>query len=139
MKTQSNFRAMTAIAVMLAISISAYAQATKTLTTPQKFINFVAVTGITDVTDKATAGTPLSLTGTVVPANATNKTIVWSVVSAGTTKAKIERGGNAFNAPEAGTVTIRATIANGVAEGKDYTKDFTITVSPRRLPPTRNN
>ena len=138
MKKQSNFRTMTAIAIMFAISFSAYAQTTKTLQTQQKFINFVAVTGITDVTDKATAGTPLTLTGTIVPANATNKTIAWSVVSAGTTGAKIERGGSAFNATEAGTVTIKATIANGVAEGKDYTQEFTITVREKMtLPITR--
>jgi len=126
MKTPSIFRAMTAIAFTLTISFSAYAQVAKTLITKQAF---VAVTGISGVPDKATADTPLTLTGTVAPSNATNKTIEWSMVSAGTTKAKIERGGSAFSAAEAGTVTIRATIANGVAEGKNYTQDFTITVS----------
>jgi len=51
---------------------------------------FVAVTGITDVPNAATAGTDLTLSGTVAPSDATNKTIVWSVKTAGTTGATID-------------------------------------------------
>ena len=36
---------------------------------------FVSVTDITDVPTTATAGTPLALTGTAVPSNATNRMI----------------------------------------------------------------
>ena len=86
--------------------------------------DFVAVTNITGVPATATAGTALTLTGTVVPSTATNKTITWSVVSGSATVS-----GSTLNAAAAGTVTVRATIANGTAQGTNYTKDFTITVS----------
>ena len=87
---------------------------------------FVAVTSITGVPLTATVGISRSLTGTVNPSNATNKTIVWSVQSAGTTGAVIT--GGALNATSEGTVTVRATIANGTAAGTPYTQDFNITV-----------
>ena len=90
---------------------------------------FVPVTDITSVPDNAVAGTPLTLTGTVVPSDATNQTIVWSISASdtGTTGASIS--GAAFTATAAGTATITATIANGTAVGTDYTQDFTITVN----------
>jgi len=84
---------------------------------------FVAVTGITGVPTAATAGTPLTLIGTVEPANATNKAIVWSVVSGSATVS-----GNTLTATAAGTVTIRGTIINGTAQGTNYTQDFGIAV-----------
>ena len=46
-------------------------------------ITFVPVTGITGVPASGAVGT-LTLTGTVAPNNATNKTIAWTVKSAGT-------------------------------------------------------
>jgi hypothetical protein len=88
---------------------------------------FVPVTNITSVPATATAGTPLTLTGTVVPGNATNQTIVWSVQNAGTTGATIT--GNTLNTTAAGTVTVRASITNGTAAGTHYTQDFDIEVS----------
>ena len=91
------------------------------------FVPFVAVSGITGVAPSATAGTPLALSGTVNPNNATHKTIVWSVASTGATGATIT--GATFPATSAGAATVRATIANGKAAGEDYTQDFTITVS----------
>jgi hypothetical protein len=93
-----------------------------TVTTP-----FVPVTGIT-MTSAATAavGTPLALTGTVQPATATNRTIVWTVKTIGTTGATIT--GTTLNTTAAGTVTITAAIANGTAAGTDYTREFSITV-----------
>ena len=87
-----------------------------------------SVTNITGVPGTATAGTSLTLTGTVVPANATNQTIVWSVVDAGTTGATVS--GNTLNTVSAGTVNLRATIVNGTAVGTDYTQDFTVAVNP---------
>jgi uncharacterized protein YjdB len=88
---------------------------------------FVAVTNITGIPTSATAWTPLTLSGTITPSNATNKTITWSVKNAGATGATIS--GSTFKAATAGTATITATIANGKATGTAYTKDFTITVS----------
>lgn len=88
---------------------------------------FVPITGITGVPTAATAGVDLTLSGTVVPANATNQTIDWNVLSAGTTGATVS--GNTLSATAAGTVTVRATITNGLTVSTDYTQDFTITVS----------
>ncbi|MCL2416690.1 MAG: leucine-rich repeat protein [Bacteroidales bacterium] len=88
---------------------------------------FVAVANITNVPTTATAGTPLTLTGTVNPSDAINQTIVWSVQDAGTTGATIN--GNTLNTTSAGTVTVRATIANGATATTDFTQDFNITVT----------
>ena len=69
----------------------------------------------------------LSLTATVMPSNATNQTIVWSVQNAGTTGATVSD--NRLNTTAAGTVTIAATITNGTAIDTNYTQNFTITVA----------
>ena len=89
--------------------------------------SFIPVEEITDVPDTATAGTPLELTRTVVPNNATNQTITWSVLYDDGTSASIE--GNILYATAAGTVTVLATIANGLAVGTNYTQDFDIAVN----------
>ena len=89
--------------------------------------NFVAVSGITGVPVSATVGIPLTLNGTVSPSNATNKDISWTVSNAGTTGANIS--GNTLNTTGAGSVTITATVANGIAEGTAYTQNFNITVN----------
>ena len=88
---------------------------------------FVAVTDITLSTNTVMAGTPLTLTTTVVPNNADNKTIVWSVVNANGTGASIN--GNTFSAIGQGTASIRASITNGTAVGTNFTKDFNISVT----------
>jgi len=95
-------------------------------------LSFVAVTGITDVPTTFSIGSlsgdySFTLSGTVAPTNATNKIIVWSVKSPGTTGAKIS--GNTLTASAAGTVTVTATIANGKATGKAFTSDFAITIN----------
>ncbi|GHT40636.1 hypothetical protein AGMMS49965_09190 [Bacteroidia bacterium] len=87
---------------------------------------------VTDVTlSSATttvAGTPLTLAATVEPATATNKTIVWSVKAANGTGATI--ADSVLTVSTAGNVVVAATIAKGVAAGEDFTKDFTIIVTP---------
>ncbi|MDR1724669.1 MAG: T9SS type A sorting domain-containing protein, partial [Tannerella sp.] len=88
---------------------------------------FVAVTNISGVPTSATAGTSLTLAGTVSPADATNSAIVWSIANAGTTGATIS--GATFTAAAAGTATVRATVVNGLTASTDYTQDFTITVN----------
>jgi hypothetical protein len=85
---------------------------------------FVRVVHIEGVPDTGTAGTPLALTATIRPAFASNKDIIWSVKDAGNTGADIN--GNILNAAAGGAVTIRAIIANGIAEGKEYAQDFNI-------------
>ncbi|MCL2042185.1 MAG: C25 family cysteine peptidase [Bacteroidales bacterium] len=92
----------------------------------------IPVTDITGVSGTATATLPLTLTGTVVPSDATNKTITWSVQNAGTTGATIT-GGNILNTTNSGTATILATIVNGAGPSTNYTKPFTITVTKATL------
>jgi endo-1,4-beta-xylanase len=96
----------------------------------------VSVTGITGIPTTATVGT-LSLSGMVSPANATNKNIVWSIKSPGTTGATIN--GSTLTTTNAGTVTITATIANGKSAGTPYTKDFNITFTFTFFPVTSIN
>jgi uncharacterized repeat protein (TIGR02543 family) len=89
---------------------------------------FVPVTNITGVPTGATAGTDLSLSGTVVPGNATNQTITWSVASAGATGASIVSG-TTLRTTAAGTATITATVINGLTASSNYTQNFDITVT----------
>jgi len=88
---------------------------------------FVPVIGITGVSNSVNIGATLTLSGVVTPSNATYKTITWTVKSTGTTGATIS--GNKLSVTGAGTVTVTATINNGIATGTPFTKDFTITVS----------
>jgi hypothetical protein len=88
---------------------------------------FVPVTDITGVPSEAVAGVDLVLAGAAEPAGATNQTITWRVESAGDTGAVIR--GNTFTAAAAGTAVVRATVADGLAAGADYAKDFAIIVS----------
>ena len=101
------------------------ATATELTFTPT--VGFIPVTDITDIPASARVAVPLTLTGTVVPVDATNQDIVWSVENAGTTGANITSG-NILNTTDAGTVTIRATIINGTSVSTDYFKDVNITV-----------
>jgi hypothetical protein len=92
-------------------------------------VGFVAVADIIGIPATATAETPLTLSGTVTPSNATNQTIIWSVQNAGNTGATIATGSNVLNTTAAGTVIVGATIANGASATTNFTKDFTITVN----------
>jgi hypothetical protein len=88
---------------------------------------FVAVTGISGVPATATVNTALTLTGTVVPPNATNQTIVWTVKDPGTTGAII--AGTQLTATAAGQAVVTAAITNGAGQGLAFTRDFTITAT----------
>ncbi|MDR2566702.1 MAG: Ig-like domain-containing protein [Bifidobacteriaceae bacterium] len=90
-------------------------------------VPFVPVSGITGVPDTATAGVPLTLSGTVEPVGATNRAIVWSVKSAGTTGATI--AGDILEATAPGALVITATVAGGAAPSADYAQDFAIAVA----------
>jgi hypothetical protein len=87
---------------------------------------FVPVTGIIGVPTVAIKDRNLTLHGTIVPANATNRTIVWSCDDS-----NVAINGNILNASAAATVgtdyTITATITDGAAESVPYTEDFIIT------------
>jgi uncharacterized repeat protein (TIGR02543 family) len=86
---------------------------------------FVPVTNITGVPTTATVGTPITLSGTVTPGNATNKNIVWSGTGV---------SGNQFTPASEGTATVTATIINGLTASSNYTQNFDITVSAAPLP-----
>jgi len=88
---------------------------------------FVSVTNITGVPSSAKVGTELTLTGTVVPSDASSKTIVWSVKDAGSTGATIS--GGKLSTTAAGTVVVTATIAGGSTSSAPFVKDFTIRVT----------
>jgi hypothetical protein len=91
-------------------------------------VTFVPVTNITGVPTTATATLPLTLTGAVVPSNATNQTITWSLVNAGTTGATIADG-NILNTTNSGTAIVEAKVINGISPTANYTQNCTITVS----------
>ncbi|GHS97581.1 hypothetical protein AGMMS50276_17890 [Synergistales bacterium] len=96
---------------------------------------FVPVTNIINVPTLTPERTPLKLSGTVEPSNATYKTIVWSVLNAGATGATVS--GDTLNTKLAGTVNVLATITNGLAVSPvstDYKQSFDITVRPLTAP-----
>jgi hypothetical protein len=95
---------------------------------PFQVIDFVPVTEILDVPTETTAGVLLNLylKGTVIPNNATYKTIVWSVKDAGTTGATITA--SKLYTTSFGMAIITATIKDGSKIGMDYTQNFTIEV-----------
>ena len=106
----------------------------------------VDVINIDNVPDSAIAGTPLMLSGTVSPSNASNQDILWSIKDGGTTEASIFRSryhyvvmteprdvgpppDSVLYTTATGTVTVTATIYNGSSNGKkNYSKDFVIMV-----------
>jgi hypothetical protein len=90
--------------------------------------SFVPVANIINVPAAAIVALPLTLSGTVVPSDASNQTITWSIANAGTTGATIS-GSNILNVTGAGTVTVRATILNGASPTTSYIQDFPITVT----------
>ena len=89
---------------------------------------FEAVGRITNVPSSVTAGSTLTLTGTVDPTTATNQTIVWSLDNANGTGSTLS--GNVLTAGATnGNVRVKATIADGVAVGSPYEEYFDIAVT----------
>ncbi|MDR1754211.1 MAG: InlB B-repeat-containing protein, partial [Eubacterium sp.] len=79
-------------------------------------------------------GAQLTLNATVLPSNATNKVISWSVKEAGNTGAVID--GSKLSANAVGTVKVTATVANGTtSDGTPFIKDFDIVVNPADVKP----
>lgn len=97
---------------------------TKTLTDIAFMTPIKNLTGVKTTTKP---GKPEVLSATVNPANAAFNAYVWSIVNAGTTGAKLTNG-NTITANSAGTVTVRATIKDGLWFGSPYTQDFRIEV-----------
>ena len=65
-----------------------------------------------------------TLEGWVAPSNAANQTILYSVKDPGTTGAAIY--GNNLTTTAKGTLTITATVVNGLLQRGDFTQDFKI-------------
>ena len=92
---------------------------------------YVPVSDISLTNTSTTPGTPLTLSATVQPSNATvSSTIQWTVVDNGGTGATVTNG--VLTAARSGSVTVRATIPRGRSAVLDYTKTFTITVERQR-------
>ncbi len=90
----------------------------------------VTFTKVTDITGNVPTESWVNVSNTlpamtVTPDNASYKALTWSVLNAGTTGAQIN--GNKLIATNSGTATIRATVANGLAYGTDFVKDYTVT------------
>ena len=105
-------------------------QGTTIATTTFNVVSPVAVTGVT--LNKATlnlvAGTKGFLTATLVPTNATNKTI--SYASSNPSVATVDSTSGAVTAVAAGTATITVTTADG---SKTATCEVTVTAAPASI------
>ena len=93
---------------------------------------FASVTDITDVPVSGNVDTPLTLSGTVQPEFATNKTIEWSVRDADESGATIT--GDTLTITKAGMLILTATVVNGTDAATDFTKDFIIYRNPPLTP-----
>jgi uncharacterized protein YjdB len=96
--------------------------------------SFVAVTDITNLPSNAKVGTPLELTGTVVPANASMNKIIWEVIDLAGTSGATLSGDKTLVTTKPGTISLTATINDGAVDpGNDanrvpYVKPFSITI-----------
>ena len=88
---------------------------------------FIPVTNIVGVPASGLVGTPLILTHTVLPENATCQEIDWVITEDGGTGAVHDTKG--LTVTSAGTVTLIAIIGNGSAPGELFEKEFEIKFS----------
>ena len=88
---------------------------------------FVPVESIYGATERSQPFVRTLLSGTVMPEDATEKKIDWSIKSDGGTYSELE--GNVLTANAEGTVTVTATIKDGLGEGIDFTEHFDIVIS----------
>lgn len=95
-------------------------------------VSYVNVSGVTlsQTAAAMTVGNALTLTATVAPSNASNKTVTWT--SSNTAVATVADG--VVTAVAAGTATITATATNGTPDdtSDDQTATCTVTVSPAK-------
>ena len=76
-------------------------------------MSFISVTDIINFAPlQAIVGQETKLLGTVVPSNATNKAIIWSMVT-GNGVITNKPDGYYIKPTASGTITVRATIING--------------------------
>ncbi|GHV90310.1 hypothetical protein AGMMS50268_08130 [Spirochaetia bacterium] len=120
--TNDTLYTFTVKTVDTSVNSSAGVSVTATPTAP-----FEPVTGISRVQFRVVKGKSLTLYGKVDPANATNKAITWAVTG-GSGASSSGAAGATLTGNAVGTVTVRATIADGLAAGSNYTQDFIIDV-----------
>ena len=94
---------------------------------PQHAPGFYGVTNISGMPTSAVAYTPLPLTATVFPSNATNTTIEWLVDYYDPTGSTVID--NTLYATNSGTVQLRAIIRDGFAADADYEQYFFINIT----------
>lgn len=95
----------------------------------------VSNVGLNNLPVSPRVGEIIALHGSVVPSNASSQYITWSVLSAGSTRAKITSG-NLLSVEEPGNVIVRATVEKGISAKSNYTKDFNITFKSAFVPVT---
>jgi uncharacterized repeat protein (TIGR02543 family) len=95
---------------------------------------FVPVTGITGVPEELETGAEADLgSARVVPENATNQSVAWTLIDPGTT-GLLNVSGGIFTPATAGTLIIQGRIPNGTAQGSAFTREFTIIVRNAFVP-----
>ena len=94
-------------------------------------VTSITVTGAGGATTITTDGGSLQLSASVLPSNATNKTVTWSITS-GSSLASINASTGLVTAIDNGTVTVRAT-AN---DGSGIYGTLVITISNQVIPVT---
>jgi hypothetical protein len=102
------------------------------LGTDGKLSLFVPVTGIYSgpvTTLYINKGTTTTLSTYVQPTQANNRDVTWNLKDSGTVGTEnVTLNGANITATAIGTLTLTATITNGLGEGQDYTHDFTVQV-----------
>ena len=116
-------------AVITAITMDGLHKDTININVPE----YISVTNITGVTTNMSAGSTITLSGTVIPSDANSKTIKWSIIDVGTTGAVISSENKLF-AESAGVVRIKATIPKGISVNHDFAREFDITVAKAFIP-----
>lgn len=97
---------------------------------------FSAVSDIVLYTDSVFVGESSMLQYEVIPADATNKTVMWSIENDGNCSAQLN--GRTMTANQPGTVTLKAKVSDGTADGS-FEKIFYVTVKRRTETETENN
>jgi predicted secreted protein len=94
---------------------------------------FVPVVSITGIPKSGFVNQEIPLYGVVNPNNATNRSIVWSIKEYDTDETPVLNV-DTLTALDKGTVTVTATIKNGLTETSDFTQDFEIEFALLVLP-----
>lgn len=89
---------------------------------------FIAVSDIELSSDTITVSEPEILRSTVYPSNAASRNIIWEIENDGGCIAELS--GRTITAYKPGTVTVKATVKNGLPDS-DYEKVFYITVKEK--------